>query len=175
MSTNDVYAMEFQRKIKVEMRHGLDLSDRLYDAGKIIKYVYDNNTRGNRPKLLPDDLRICSLCEASISGILWYVGRKNRPKIMPEPFFIAFGSCCYYDPDQKATLYAEENRLWLPAPVEPDVPPDATLRWIVISKHTLVYYFKIKVKVCPVIHSSDDNKPFNINQIPNLGIANSDD
>jgi hypothetical protein len=176
MSTASYLSMKVERKMKVEIPHRMDLSEKLADAKKIIEYIYKNNVRSNRPKAIPDELRICSLSDASISGILWYVGRTNRPREMPEPFFVVYGSCAGFYPEDEKTICINEGKMWIPAP--PGIPKDAILRWIHITKSHLLYYMKVTVDLpMPVYEDSDDepeNKPFNINQLPNLGIENTD-
>ena len=118
------------------------------------------------------------LGQAAQSGILWYTARKNRPKKIPEPFFIVYGASATFIPEGEMTICEEEGRLKLPAPE--GLSETTKLRWIVVRESTLTYYLKDMVDIDFGEYASGDTgpnmgNPSSINNIPNLGFAQADD
>jgi hypothetical protein len=181
MSPGNCQMMKVERKSKIVIPHSVDLTEKLEVAREIIEFIYKNDVRTLRPKYLPEKFHNCGLNEASQSGILWYLGRKNRPKAIPEPFFIIYGASATFIPEGQLTICVAEGRMRIPAP--PGLSPDTELRWIVVRKDTLTYYLKDTIDLEMGVSEDDnndektneENKPFNINQLPNLGIENTDD
>lgn len=172
MSSKNAQTIKVEREAKIVIPHSVDLTEKLEAARELIRYIYENNVRLKRPNRLPERFHDCKLGEAAKSGILWYIAKKNRPRIMPEPFFIIYGSTATFMPEGQVTICEEEGRMRIPAP--PGLSPDTTLRWIVVRKDTLTYYLKdtieISVEVSPDEEEEEEVRPtFNINMIPNPG------
>lgn len=172
--TGNTMLLDAKRKFVIS--HSVDLGERLKDAEAIIRFVYGTNFLSRRPKDLPEQFQHTALHESSISGILWYCARRDRPKKMYEPFFIVYGNkkkddLLIHDADAHVVYCRKEDNLRLPAPEQ--LTHKSVIRWVVVEERKLTYYCQDRIvlefptgEAMPP-QDEEETKPYNINDMPN--------
>jgi hypothetical protein len=118
--------------------HDQDLTTELEAARRIIDYVYRENIRSRNSNVIPDEVQL-GLHKTSVAATLWYIGKKNRRRIKPAPFFNVYGKWLKHNAGQKMIWLSYEG-ISLPAP---DLPKESLIRWIEVRANEITYYVRI--------------------------------